>query len=40
MYENTLVSVKVINIYLTDNFQSFVRVRQGDNLRTLYLSSS
>jgi hypothetical protein len=32
MYENTLLSVKVNNIYLTDNFQSFVGVRQGDNL--------
>ena len=27
------LSVKVNNIYLTDNFQSFVGVRQGDNLR-------
>jgi hypothetical protein len=33
MYENTLLSVKVNNIYLTDNFQSFVGVRQGVNLR-------
>ena len=32
MYENTLLSVKVTNIYLTDNFQSFVGVRQGENL--------
>ena len=32
MYENTLLSVKVNNTYLTDNFQSFVGVRQGDNL--------
>ena len=32
MYENTLVCVKVNNIYLTDNFQSFVGVRQIDNL--------
>ena len=33
MYENTLLSVKVNNVYLTDNFQSFVGVRQLDNLR-------
>lgn len=37
MYENTLLSVKVNNIYLTDNFQSFVGVRQGDNLRTHFI---
>ena len=40
MYENTLLSVKVNNTYLTDNFQSFVGVRQGENLIQLYLSSS
>jgi hypothetical protein len=40
MYVNTLLSVKVNNTYLTDNFQSFVGVRQGDNLSPLYLSSS
>ena len=34
MYKNTLLSVKVNNIYLTDNFQSFVEVRQGDNLKS------
>ena len=33
MHENTLLSVKVNNIYLTDTFQSFVGVRQGDNLK-------
>ena len=27
MYENTLLSVKINNIYLTDNVQSFVGVR-------------
>ena len=32
MYENTLLNVKVNNIYLTDNFQSFVGVRQSENL--------
>jgi hypothetical protein len=30
--KNTFLSVKVNNIYLTDNFQSFVGERQGDNL--------
>ena len=33
MYENTLLSVKVNNIHLTDNFQSFVGVWQRDNLK-------
>ena len=37
MYENTLLSVKVNNIYLTDHFQSFVGVRQDDNLKPTLL---
>ena len=30
MYDNTLLSVKINNIYLTDNVQSFVGVRQSE----------
>ena len=35
MYLNTYLSVKVDSYSLTDNFQSFIGVRQGDNLSSI-----